>query len=103
MGGFLLYTQEGRINLKGLSGINDTGADFFGSRKYLNTIDLIRKYLNHYETPQNNIKMEVPQSAIMSRHTNRSARWPAGYTGNFYTEYGILNEGYGTILPYSPV
>ena len=26
--------------------------------------------------------------------------WPAGYTGNFYTEYGILNEGYGTILPY---
>ena len=72
MGGFLLYTQEGRINLKGLSGINYTGADFFGSRKYLNTIDLIRKYLNHYETSQSNIKMEVPQSAIMSRHTNRS-------------------------------
>ena len=62
MGGFLLYTQEGRTNLKGLSGINDTGADFFGYRKYLNTIDLI----------------------------------PI-----FYTEYGILNEGYGTILTYT--
>ena len=72
MGGFLLYTQEGRINLKGLSGNYDMGADFLGSRKYLNTIDLIRKSLNHYETPQNNSKMEVPQSAIMSRHTNRS-------------------------------
>ena len=71
MGGFLLYTQEGRINLKGLSGNYDMGADFLGSRKYLNTIDLIRKSLNHYETPQNNSKMEVPQSAIMSRHTNR--------------------------------